>query len=93
MTCPLKWLQKKSPSIPQRIRPWNKKMKKEGAMFAIPVLELKKANQYCVRKRVKTNVWYVQLKSDQTAQLLNEPNVNEVILRGQKLPLKCCQTL
>ena len=33
---------------------------------------------------------YIQLKSDETAQLLNKPYVNEVTLRGQKQPLKCC---
>ena len=40
-------------------------------------------------------LWHVrdqpklQLKSDETAQLLNQPYVNEVTLRGQKQPLKC----
>ena len=32
----------------------------------------------------------LQLKSDETAHLLNKPYVNEVTLRGQKQPLKCC---
>ena len=31
----------------------------------------------------------IQLKSDQTEQLLKKPYVNEVILRGQNLSLKC----
>ena len=33
--------------------------------------------------------YHIQLKSDETAQLLNKPYVNEVTLRGQKQPLKC----
>ena len=35
----------------------------------------------------------VQLKSDQTAQLLNKRYVNEGILRGQNESLKGCQVL
>ena len=35
----------------------------------------------------------IQLKSDQTAQLLNKLYENEVILREQNLFLKCCQRL
>ena len=35
----------------------------------------------------------IQLKSDETAQLLNKPYVNEVTLRGQKQPLECWQPL
>ena len=35
----------------------------------------------------------IQLKSNQTAQLLHKPYINEFILTGQNLPLKCCQTL
>ena len=31
----------------------------------------------------------LQLKSDETAQLLNKPYENEVTLRGRKQPLKC----
>ena len=31
-----------------------------------------------------TTIPHVQLKSDETAQLLNKPYVNEVTLRGQK---------
>ena len=38
----------------------------------------------------KWNIMYVQLKSDETAQLVNKPYVNEVNLRGQKQPLKYC---
>ena len=30
----------------------------------------------------------IQLKSDETTQLLNKPNVNEVTLTGQNSPLK-----
>ena len=33
---------------------------------------------------------HLQLKSNQTERLLNKPYVNEVTLRGQKPPLKCC---
>ena len=35
----------------------------------------------------------MQLKSDEIARLLNKPFVNEIILRGQNLSLKCCQSL
>ena len=35
----------------------------------------------------------IQVKPDQTKRLLNKPYVNEVILRGQNLSLKCCQSL
>ena len=36
---------------------------------------------------------HLQLKSDETAQLLNKPYVNEVISRGHNLFLKFCQPL
>ena len=35
----------------------------------------------------------IQIKSDETAQLLNKPYVNEVTLRGQNICLKCYQPL
>ena len=42
--------------------------------------------------KLRKSVFYndLQLKSDETAQLLNKPYVTEGTLRGQKQPLKCC---
>ena len=37
-----------------------------------------------------SSVKHIQLKSDETAQILNKPYVNEVTLRGQQQPVKCC---
>ena len=38
----------------------------------------------------RMSLMVLQLKSDETAQLLNKPYVNEFTLRGQKQPSKCC---
>ena len=48
----------------------------------------------CVPIQAVGGRWhYIHLKSDETTQFLNKPFVNEVIFRGQNLPLKCCQPL
>ena len=52
-----------------------------------PPERYKRNSKYGVLRHVS-----IQLKSDETAQLLNEPYVNEVISRGQNLFLKCCQS-
>ena len=36
---------------------------------------------------------YIQLRTNAIVRLLNKPYGNEVTLRGQKPPLKCCQSL
>ena len=39
------------------------------------------------------DVYSVQLRTYAYIRLLNMPYGNEVILRGQNIPLKCCQPL
>ena len=40
------------------------------------------------------NIWvHVQLRAKQTAHLVSKHYGNEVTLRGQNIPLNCCQPL
>ena len=44
-------------------------------------------------KQISKSVAYLQLRKFDYIRLLNKPYVNEVILRGQNLSLKCCRPL